>query len=175
HLEPFFERLARRVADAELPVWDGELYLEYHRGTYTSQAALKRDNRRNEIGLHDAEWAASLAAILVGADYPDLSEAWELLLYNQFHDILPGSSIAPVYVDSERDQRRIELLANEAFNAAATRLAWHSGGALRAEPAAGTAEGEAAPAEALLLNSLGWPRGGVLELPWTPALANAAA
>ncbi|HEX7000547.1 MAG TPA: alpha-mannosidase, partial [Trueperaceae bacterium] len=147
HVEPFFERLARRVEGESLPVWDGELYLEYHRGTYTSQAAIKRANRRNEGRLHDAELAGTLAALLFGAPYPDLREAWELLLYNQFHDVLPGSSIAPVYVDSAADHARIAQVADDAF-----------------------AEAEAllpAPEDLgfLLFNSLGWARDGLVELP----------
>src|SRR5690606_30247646 len=166
HVEPYFERLAARVTDRSLPVWDGELYLEYHRGTYTTQAALKRDNRRNEVRLHDAEWAASLAAILTGAEYPDLTEAWELLLYNQFHDVLPGSSIAPVYEDSAKDQHRIAALAEDAYSQAASSLAGGGRG-----PSAEA--GAAAPAEALLLNSLSWPRGGVVAVPWSADLDDA--
>lgn len=158
HVEPYFERLAERVANQDLPVWDGELYLEYHRGTYTSQAAIKRDNRRNEVRLHDAEWAASLASILTGATYPDLHEAWELLLYNQFHDVLPGSSITPVYVDSAADHRRSAQIADSAYDEAVSGL-----------PVADSGDG------LLVLNSLGWERGGVLELPWTPETSDLVA
>jgi alpha-mannosidase len=103
----FFDELE---ADADaLPVVVGELYFEYHRGTYTSQAAVKRGNRRGEGALHDAEFVASAAARLAGAAYPRerLNELWQLLLLNQFHDILPGSSIGEVYADAAADHARV--------------------------------------------------------------------
>src|SRR5690606_939509 len=100
---------------------------------------------------------------------------WELLLYNQFHDVLPGSSIGPVYVDSEADQRRIERLADDAFAAAAGQLAAPEGQSRGADAAAGTERASEDLGGPLLLNSLSWARGGVLELPWREQLANAAA
>ena len=119
--EAFFERLE---ADAgELRTIVGELYLEYHRGTYTSQAALKRANRRCEAALHDAELLAAVAARLPGAPYPReaLREAWRVLLVNQFHDILPGTSIAEVNERARRDlagvEARADGLAAEALSA----------------------------------------------------------
>jgi alpha-mannosidase len=83
------------------PVVVGELYLEYHRGTYTSQAFVKRGNRRSERGLHDAEFLA----VARGGEYPraELDRLWKLLLLQQFHDILPGSSIRLVYEDAARN------------------------------------------------------------------------
>jgi alpha-mannosidase len=103
----FFER-----AEAELPkppVWSGELYLEFHRGTYTSQARTKRGNRRSEHLLRAAELWATAASIRVGLEYPwaELDEAWHTVLLNQFHDILPGSSIAWVYQVAEEHYERI--------------------------------------------------------------------
>src|SRR4029078_9226324 len=90
---------------AHLPTVVGELYFEYHRGTYTTQAAVKRGNRECERALHDADLLAALATRLSGAEPPGgrLAELWQLLLLNQFHDILPGSSIALVYEDAARD------------------------------------------------------------------------
>lgn len=85
------------------PVWTGEMYLEFHRGTYTSQARTKRGNRRTEHALREAElWAT--AAALRGAEYPydALDEAWATVLLQQFHDILPGSSIGWVHREAER-------------------------------------------------------------------------
>ncbi|MFB7251704.1 alpha-mannosidase [Microbacterium sp. NPDC056234] len=105
----FFE-----AAEAEYenpPVWTGEMYLEFHRGTYTSQARTKRGNRRSEHALREAElWAT--AAALRGADYPydELGAAWETVLLQQFHDILPGSSIGWVHREAER--RYAEVLAS---------------------------------------------------------------
>ncbi|MFF1635383.1 alpha-mannosidase [Leifsonia sp. NPDC058248] len=81
------------------PVWAGELYLEFHRGTYTSQARTKQGNRRSEHLLHEAELWATTAAVRTGAEYPvaALREAWQTVLLQQFHDILPGSSIGWVH------------------------------------------------------------------------------
>jgi alpha-mannosidase len=96
-------------AEAEMDdpaVWVGELYLEYHRGTYTSQAATKLGNRRAEFALREAELWSSLVA---GIDYPgrELEELWKLLLLHQFHDIIPGSGIHWVYLDTARAHSRI--------------------------------------------------------------------
>jgi alpha-mannosidase len=87
-------------------VWVGELYLEFHRGTYTSQAATKRANRRAEFSLREAELWCSLAP---GPEYPsgELEELWKLLLLHQFHDIIPGSAIHWVYDDTARDHAHI--------------------------------------------------------------------
>ncbi len=121
--DEFFDALA---ADAEeLPTVVGELYFEYHRGTYTSQAAVKRGNRDGERALHDADLLCAVAARERGASYPAerLEELWQLLLSNQFHDILPGSSIALVYEDASRDHAAVregaDLLATEAMAALA--------------------------------------------------------
>ncbi|MFD4180290.1 alpha-mannosidase [Rhodococcus sp. NPDC058514] len=97
-----------RRAEAEYPtppVWSGELYLELHRGTYTSQAQTKQGNRRSEHLLREAELWATTAAVRAGADYPhdELERLWHLVLLQQFHDILPGSSIAWVHRDAERN------------------------------------------------------------------------
>src|SRR3954469_22335379 len=99
----FFER-----AEAEYqhpPVWVGELYLELHRGTLTSQAKTKRGNRRSEALLHEAELWAATAAVRDGAEYPyaALGQACRTVLLQQFHDILPGSSIAWVHQEAERN------------------------------------------------------------------------
>ena len=107
----------------------GELYFEYHRGTYTSQAAAKRGNRRGERMLHEVEAAAALAHRLGAARYPadELRELWRLLLVNQFHDILPGSSIHAVYEDAERDHALIAE-RGAALRDAAARALGGSGG-----------------------------------------------
>lgn len=102
HVGDFFRKLERDSGEC-LPVWNGELYLEYHRGTYTTQSRNKRANRKSEFLLHDAEWLATLAMTLdAGYVYPKdtLNKAWQLVCLNQFHDIIPGSSIGPVYADS---------------------------------------------------------------------------
>ncbi|MCB0077707.1 MAG: alpha-mannosidase [Anaerolineales bacterium] len=100
-VKAFFDDMARESGD-RLPTWNGELYLEYHRGTYTTQARNKRANRQAEFLLHDAEFLAAWASQQGGYDYPHeaLTRAWRLLCLNQFHDIIPGSSIHDVYVES---------------------------------------------------------------------------
>ena len=101
----FFERLERDTAGKPVPVWSGELYLEYHRGTYTSVAWIKKANRRGEFALTNSETLAVLADRLCGREYSagDFRDHWEILLRNQFHDILPGSSIREVYDDARRE------------------------------------------------------------------------
>ena len=99
--DEFFDLLEKDLTDR--PVQVGELYFEYHRGTYTSQALVKRNNRKAEAMLHDLEFLASASS----KPYPReaINELWELLLLNQFHDILPGSSIKEVYEESSRQFR----------------------------------------------------------------------
>ena len=120
--EDFFRRLEAR--QAEWPRWVGELYLEFHRGTYTSQARNKRNNRKSEFLFHDAEFLATLAQQL-GRPYPrqTLNDGWKLILLNQFHDILPGSAIRPVYEDSARDYARIRELGEGVCQEALSALA----------------------------------------------------
>ena len=86
------------------PLWDGELYFEYHRGTYTSVPEVKKNNRDGESLLQRVEFLASFAGIKNGLSYPkkELEECWKILLLNQFHDILPGSAIEKVYADSSK-------------------------------------------------------------------------
>jgi alpha-mannosidase len=100
----FFDALEADANDLRTVV--GELYFELHRGTYTSQAAIKRGNRRCEGALHDAE----LLSALVGDEYPreELTRLWQTLLLNQFHDILPGTSITEVNVRARADLAEVE-------------------------------------------------------------------
>ncbi len=87
----------------DYPEWSGELYLEFHRGTYTTQARNKRFNRKSELLYRDAEIIGSIA-MASGYKYPydDLLREWKRILLNQFHDVLPGSSIRLVYEDTDR-------------------------------------------------------------------------
>ncbi|MBR1920119.1 MAG: alpha-mannosidase [Spirochaetales bacterium] len=100
----FFERLEKSVKGKNIPTWVGELYLEFHRGTYTSQAKNKRFNRKTEFLYQDVEALSSLAMLLGSYKYPAsrLLEDWKVILLNQFHDIIPGSSIHEVYEDSKK-------------------------------------------------------------------------
>lgn len=105
----FFERLDHKVKDnPRLPIWVGELYLELHRGTYTSMARNKRYNRQNEILWGEVEFL-SILADMVGDAYPKdrIDAAWKVILLNQFHDILPGSSIFDVYEVCKEEYEQI--------------------------------------------------------------------
>ena len=96
----FFERISEK--QDRLPVWSGELYLELHRGTLTTQARTKRNNRFLEQSLRETEYLLGLGEL---SDYPimELDGIWKTLLINQFHDILPGSSIRWVYDVTEQE------------------------------------------------------------------------
>ena len=106
----FFHVLDKHVTGKKyLPTWVGELYLEYHRGTYTSMARNKKFNRKAEFAYQNEEMYAMLDAQTAGGAYPEkeLHEGWEVILRNQFHDILPGSSIKEVYDDSKAEYEGI--------------------------------------------------------------------
>jgi alpha-mannosidase len=108
HVKEYFHQLHENVANTAeyVHTWDGELYLEYHRGTYTSQAKMKKKNRQLEFSYREAEILAVTASAEKGWDaYPgsSLEKGWKLLLLNQFHDIIPGSSIKEVYEDAAKD------------------------------------------------------------------------
>ncbi len=92
-----------------LPKWVGELYLEFHRGTLTSQAKNKRNNRKSEFLYEKAELLSVMDSLLLSGDYPKalFDKNWKRILTNQFHDILPGSSIHQVYEDSDREYAEI--------------------------------------------------------------------
>lgn len=145
---PYFERLVARMRQEPeaFPSWVGELYLEYHRGTLTSVAKNKRNNRLAEQALHDLELLGTLAA-RSGVPYPrdTIERLWKTVLLNQFHDILPGTSIGFVYEDSDRDYA--------AFFAEAAALAEKLGAAL------------AANGEYAVLNSASFARTDFVQLP----------
>jgi len=114
--------------EQELPVpgvWSGEMYLEFHRGTYTSQIRTKQGNRRSEHLLREAELWAATAAVRLGLDYPyeQLEAAWHTVLLQQFHDILPGSSIAWVYENAEENYRLVAETLEGLIGDATTALA----------------------------------------------------
>ena len=99
----------------DIPVWNDELYLEFHRGCYTTHADQKRWNRRCEGLLYQAELFASLATLTAGVTYPkaQLEETWKKLLFNQFHDILPGTSIPEVFVEANLAWQEVEQVGLE--------------------------------------------------------------
>ncbi|MFN3335374.1 MAG: alpha-mannosidase, partial [Caldilinea sp.] len=122
-VKEFYEKLEAESGD-RLPTWNGELYLELHRGTYTTQSRNKRANRKSEFLLHDAEFLATLASLCGDYVYPQatLNKAWELVCLNQFHDIIPGSSIAPVYVESQAQYAEIRKMAEGVIDEAVAAL-----------------------------------------------------
>ncbi|MFD0674059.1 alpha-mannosidase [Cohnella sp. GCM10027633] len=160
----YFAKLRETVAstDQYVHTWDGELYLEYHRGTYTSQAYNKRMNRKLELLYRDAEWLQSLAAASQGsfADYPHkaLNEGWKIILRNQFHDIIPGSSIPEVYEDSRVEYAEAERIGLAAVEGAAGTLRGEAG-----EPGAWTVYNSASFDRTELVSIAGEPAEGV----WT--------
>ncbi|MFP3463998.1 alpha-mannosidase [Leifsonia sp. SIMBA_070] len=116
------------AAEAELtdpPVWVGEMYLELHRGTLVSQQKTKRGNRHSEALLRQAELWAATASILRGTPYPaaELRDAWRTVLLQQFHDILPGTSIAWVHQDAEAAYERVAAILDEVIEASLAALA----------------------------------------------------
>ncbi|MCC6679336.1 MAG: alpha-mannosidase [Phycisphaeraceae bacterium] len=129
--EEFFDRLQADCQD--LPMCIGELYFELHRGTYTTQAAIKRGNRKGEWLLHDLDLAAALAHRLSKSyEFPSepLHELWAMLLLNQFHDILPGSSIDQVNEQARREYEQLQqdgsALCRQAQDALASALSEQS-------------------------------------------------
>ncbi|MFI5979462.1 alpha-mannosidase [Streptomyces sp. NPDC051555] len=154
--DAFFEKAHAEYEDA--PVWAGELYLELHRGTYTSQAKTKQGNRRSESLLREAElWAATAAVRVPGFRYPhaDLERIWKVVLLHQFHDILPGSSIAWVHREARATYAKVRAeleaitdaaqraLAGEGSTELVFNCAPHARGGV---PAGGAAPAVAAPA-----------------------------
>ena len=126
----------------------GELYFQAHRGTYTSQARTKALNRRSEFALREAELWGSVAQHLAGFDFPYKAwdRTWKQVLINQFHDILPGSSIHRVYQEAEAQLTEVVDTASEIANQAAGALLDH-------------AEGVS------WFNSLSWERTPLVEVP----------
>lgn len=145
-LGDYFHRLAARMqaTPADFPTWVGELYFECHRGTLTSVGKVKRDNRRAETRLRELELLAVLAR-RAGVAWPEseLDQLWRIVLLNQFHDILPGSSVGSVYDDADCDFAAFDALAGD----------------LEARLAAELAGGAA------ILNASHRPRGGLVTGP----------
>ncbi len=122
----FLDRIKSRMENQpKMPHWTGELYLEYHRGTYTSNACNKRNNRKSEFLYQNLELFSEINRLINKGDYPksEIDDGWECILLNQFHDIIPGSSIAPVYEESTRQYEAIGKVGNELLNTAENELA----------------------------------------------------
>lgn len=107
--EDFFDRIYEQNSTKKnMPVWDGELYFECHRGTYTSIAKNKKNNRKSEILYQQLEILSAMAS-LAGYTYPEkiLERGWDVILLNQFHDIIPGTCIEDVYKITDKEYEEI--------------------------------------------------------------------
>ncbi|HNQ35016.1 MAG TPA: glycoside hydrolase family 38 C-terminal domain-containing protein, partial [bacterium] len=148
----FFKAAERRGAG--LPVWRGELYYETHQGCYTSQAFIKRSNRRLEEALVELETLRGLKALLSGRrPGSGLDEIWREVLTYQFHDILPGTSVPEAYAEIEPRCRKLLAGLKRSLDSELGQLA----------PAAGRKSRRGRPAF-LVFNTLNWPRREVVEL-----------
>ena len=122
----FFADLKQHESELKLPTWDGELYFQYHRGVQTTQSETKKGNRKNEVLILNAEKLASIDSLL-GGKYPQsgFDTSWQKILFNQFHDILPGSGIGINYVDAARKYAETSRFSNDTTNAALDNIASH--------------------------------------------------
>ena len=143
------ERALASVQAAEpangFPTWDDELYLEYHRGTYTSHAKMKRRNRESEVRLHIAEALAAVDTVPYPRD--TIEGVWHRVLFNQFHDLLPGSGIDSIYMDAmgsyDTAWATLDRVTDQAFTDLRARM---------------DTRGPGTPV--VVFNALGWPRSG---------------
>jgi alpha-mannosidase len=149
--------LAPRATE-DLPVWADELYLEFHRGCYTTHADQKRSNRQAEDALYQAELWTTIEGILTGhcKTHPEIERAWKLALFNQFHDILPGSAIQPVYVTANQEWQEAANITDYLISLATMEIACHVDTSAPPHP-------EALPL--IVFNSLNWTRSSVVEWP----------
>lgn len=149
----YFRNLKKTIneTDQYVHTWDGELYLEYHRGTYTSHAYNKKMNRKMELFYREAEWFSAMAAMLQGdialAKQEELTKGWKILLTNQFHDIIPGSSILEVYEDSKLQYEEANKIAERVKKEAEQSL-------IQAEEQTYT-----------VINNSNWDRSGLVYIP----------
>ena len=116
HVDDFFKTYHGH--EDELPVWNGEMYYENHRGTFTSQAFVKKNNRKCEYLLTRSELLSVLAKEYAGRKYPkeEIERCWRVLMTNQFHDILPGSSIHEVFEDCKKTYAKLVNDGKDIFN-----------------------------------------------------------
>lgn len=148
----FFSDMEKKLPGMQVPTWDGELYFAYHRGVFTTQAETKRRIRRSEETVLNAEKFASLAS-LYGRPYPQdgMEFTWKNLLFDHFHDIMPGSGIAVNYLDAKRNLEDVDRAANDVTRRSLREIAAHI-----------NTQGDGVPV--ILFNSLSWARTAVTEL-----------
>ncbi|KIW91920.1 uncharacterized protein Z519_07890 [Cladophialophora bantiana CBS 173.52] len=154
-VDDFYANLEKKVAEGtELVTWYGELYFELHRGTYTTQANNKLNNRKQEVMLHDVEYLATLASLKSKSyKYPkkEIDEMWENVLLCQFHDCLPGSSIEMCYDDSDELYAHNAKLGEKVIEEALTVL--------------GLSQHLKANAELAAVNTTPWRRSELVKIP----------
>ncbi len=148
----YFSILEKYLGKAKIPVVSNELYLQFHRGVYTTQSRFKQINRRSEV-LIDVTERFSLIANLMGGKYPkdDLKKFWKKILLHQFHDTMSGSCIKKVYEECERDFKELKEFASKALNAALEIIASKV-----------NTSGEGKPL--LIFNPLSWKRSGKVQI-----------
>ena len=148
----FFADLNQELPNLKVPTWKDELYFEYHRGVYTSQADTKERIRHDEELMLDAEKYASVAS-LFGRPYAQdqFTLAWKNLLFDHFHDVMPGSGIAVNYLDAKRNLEDVARSASELTHGALDEILAHI-----------NTQGDGVPV--VVLNSLSWPRTEVIEV-----------
>jgi alpha-mannosidase len=148
----FFNDLEKKLPSLNVPVWSGELYFQYHRGVFTTQAETKLRIRRSEETLLDAEKFAALAT-LYRRPYPrhEMQYAWKRLLFDHFHDIMPGSGIAVNYLEAQRNLDDVRRTGHDIIDASLTEIA-----------ARINTQGDGVPI--LIFNSLSWPRTDMIEV-----------
>ncbi len=151
-----------------LPVWDNELYLELHRGCYTTHADQKQHNRRCEDLLYQTEVFATIAQVTANQPYPkaDIDTAWKKLLFNQFHDILPGTSIPEVFTEVNQDWQKVKEIGHrilhESISAITSTIILPPPPFPNAQPI-------------LIFNSLSWPHSSLITLPVPESTPNTTA
>ncbi|MGO4734338.1 alpha-mannosidase [Paenibacillus sp. 2KB_22] len=157
----FFEDISSN--NPTLPKWHGDLYLELHRGTYTTHARNKRSNRKAEVLYREAEIWGQFAGACAAHTKNDLDEGWKLIMLNQFHDIIPGTSIPEVYVTSTEEYTKVFSLGTSALRETLDILAENIV----------TDEVDGLPY--IIFNSLGWERGENITITGDEHLAGMAA
>ena len=148
----FFSDMEKKLPSMQVPTWDGELYFAYHRGVFTTQAETKRRIRRAEETVLNAEKFASLAS-LYGRTYPQdgMELTWKNLLFDHFHDIMPGSGIAVNYLDAKRNLENVDRAASDVIRGSLREIAAHV-----------DTQGKGVPI--MIFNSLSWHRTEVTEV-----------
>jgi alpha-mannosidase len=152
----FFDDLDKKLPNMKVPIWNDELYFQYHRGVFTTQSDTKQRIRRSEETLLNAEKFSSLA-FLYGRPYSqeEMNRAWKRLLFDHFHDIMPGSGIAVNYLDAKRNLEDVRRAGNEIIDGSLQEIAAR----------VNTQEQEQRQGVPILVfNSLSWPRTETIEV-----------